>query len=173
MIRTYRYSGYFSSVSCHPTERTLAVAQDDGAIRFWNCLPETPSPHANITYPQELHWHHHGPTIAYNYDGVYLLSAGREGVLVLWQLSTGKRQFLPDIDAPVVHISLSPDYKYYCLTTRNNKLLILHASSLKLHTSISGLCDIVIEGAIPNPTLLPLQTKLPSATHSYSFQLHY
>ena len=145
--------GYFTSISCHPTERKLAVAQEDGSIRYWNCIPETPfateqsiTPYNIKFQTHDLHWHSRGPTIQHTQDGVYLLSGGREGVLVIWQLSTGKRQFLPGLDAPINFLTLSPDFKYYAAVTKNNKIVVLNSASLSLHQSISGLCGTFTRG---------------------------
>ncbi|KAK3066962.1 hypothetical protein LTS18_001387, partial [Coniosporium uncinatum] len=43
--------------------------------------------------PRKLHWHREAvSTIKWSLDGNYLISGGRETVLVLWQLATGKKQ---------------------------------------------------------------------------------
>lgn len=34
---------------------------------------------------------------------------GREGVLVVWQLDTGKKKFLPRIGSPLLYFINSPD----------------------------------------------------------------
>lgn len=36
-------------------------------------------------------------------------SGGREGVLVVWQLDTGKKKFLPRIGSPLLFFTDSPD----------------------------------------------------------------
>ena len=46
--------------------------------------------------PTTMHWHA-SPVgcLTFSPDGTYLLSGGREGVLVLWLMETGGQNFLP------------------------------------------------------------------------------
>lgn len=56
-----------------------------------------------------LHWHTHAVgTLGFTPDGSYLLSGGSEAVLVLWQLSSGSKQFLPRLGGPLRGLDVSP-----------------------------------------------------------------
>jgi NET1-associated nuclear protein 1 (U3 small nucleolar RNA-associated protein 17) len=56
-----------------------------------------------------LHWHSHAvAALTYTPNGAYLLSGGEEAVLVLWQLHTGKKEFIPRVGSPIVSIAVSP-----------------------------------------------------------------
>ncbi|CAB4269057.1 unnamed protein product [Prunus armeniaca] len=56
------------------------------------------------------HWHPAGKvSLSFSSDGAYLYSGGVEGVLVVWQLDTGKRKFLPRIGSPLLYLTDSPD----------------------------------------------------------------
>lgn len=44
-------------------------------------------------------------------------AGGREGVLVVWQLDTGKKKFLPRIGSPLLYILLSPDSSLSSVST--------------------------------------------------------
>ncbi|KAI8464049.1 MAG: WD40-repeat-containing domain protein, partial [Monoraphidium minutum] len=56
-----------------------------------------------------VHWHAHPVgALAFSPDGSQLLSGGAEGVLVLWQLATNKRSYLPRLGGPLVGIAPCP-----------------------------------------------------------------
>jgi len=42
-------------------------------------------------------------------DSFLGLAGGREGVLVVWQIDTGKKKFLPRIGSPLLYFVDSPD----------------------------------------------------------------
>ena len=51
---------------------------------------------------REMHWHAQPVgAMCFSADGAYLYSAGREGVLVAWQLHATARAFLPPTRRPV------------------------------------------------------------------------
>ena len=55
-----------------------------------------------------MHWHAQAVTcLKATEDGGYLLSAGHEGVLVMWQLDTGYRQVLPRLGGAVIALANS------------------------------------------------------------------
>lgn len=55
------------------------------------------------------HWHTQAVgALGFTPDGTYLLSGGAEAVLVLWQLSSGAKQFLPRIGGPLRGFDTSP-----------------------------------------------------------------
>ncbi|XP_034215526.1 uncharacterized protein LOC117627502 isoform X3 [Prunus dulcis] len=56
------------------------------------------------------HWHPAGISVlSFSSDGAYLYSGGVEGVLVVWQLDTGKKKFLPRIGSPLLYLTDSSD----------------------------------------------------------------
>ena len=52
--------------------------------------------------------------------GTYLVSGGEEGVLVLWQLDTHKREFRPRLGSPITHLACSPGDKYFTVGLQSN-----------------------------------------------------
>lgn len=45
----------------------------------------------------------------------FFLSGGREGVLVVWQLDTGKKKFKPRLGSPLLYFSASSDPSLSCV----------------------------------------------------------
>ncbi|OWM87006.1 hypothetical protein CDL15_Pgr016043 [Punica granatum] len=86
------------------------------------------------------HWH---PTevnvLAFSSDGEYLYSGGREGVLVVWQLDTGKKKFLPRIGSPLLYFVDSPDPTLASISCADNQIHLLKMPSLGIMKSISGI----------------------------------
>ena len=51
--------------------------------------------------PTTVHWHASAVgCLTFSPDGTYLLSGGREGVLVQWQVETGAQNFVPRCEQP-------------------------------------------------------------------------
>jgi len=81
--------------------------------------------------PQKLHWHRQAvPALKWSRDGNYLISGGQETVLVIWQLTTGKKQFLPHLSAEIESIEISPDGTNYALKLSDNSIMILSTSDM-------------------------------------------
>src|SRR5260221_7438285 len=103
------------SLTClafHPLEDYFATGDDKGVVRLWYCLnDELPVNVRDVekrTQTRPLHWHAHAvSSIAFSRNGAYLLSGGEEAVLVIWQLHTGKKEFIPRVGAPISTISVT------------------------------------------------------------------
>lgn len=80
-----------TTVAIHPQNKYIATGDVEGQIVLWHDF--TSKEDVKCTH---LHWHAHSVSaLNFSNDGIYLLSGGEEAVLVLWQLDTGSKQFLP------------------------------------------------------------------------------
>lgn len=114
----------------------FAYAEASGAISVY---PIAPFGKNKDTTPRRLHWHSSAvSTLRFALNGQYLLSGGSEGVLVLWQLSTSNRQFLPRVARTIDSIAVSSTSKYYALKIDDNTIKIIAASTLKLQADVVG-----------------------------------
>ena len=96
----------------HPTDDYFATGDSKGVVRLWYCLNDgIPAGISNVEKKAPtttLHWHAHAvSSLAFTANGAYLLSGGEEAVLVIWQLHTGKKEFVPRVGAPISSITLS------------------------------------------------------------------
>ena len=57
--------------------------------------------------------------------GTYLLSGGEEGVLVLWQLDTNKKQFRPRLGSPITRLACCPGDKFFTVGLESNGELFI------------------------------------------------
>ena len=77
-----------------------------------------------------LHWHAHAVTaLALSPDGRYLFSGGEEGVLVIWQLATGIKAFVPRLGAPITFLAPSLREPRVAATASDNSVRIINTSS--------------------------------------------
>ncbi|KAJ2834211.1 NET1-associated nuclear protein 1 [Coemansia sp. 'formosensis'] len=133
-----------SALAFHPGEPVLAVGDWRGRIMFWHCvdtqlLGSDPSSDRRVTRNAH-HWHaHRVNTIAFAESGTTMLSGGEEGVLVLWQLVTGARAFVPRLGSDVMGVAISPDQAHYAVTLRDNTVKVLAAATRSLVASLQGL----------------------------------
>lgn len=95
----------------HPSEEYFATGDDKGVIRLWYCLNDNLAVNTHgvekRTQTRPFHWHAHAvSSISFTPNGAYLLSGGEESVLVVWQLHTGKKEFVPRLGAPINTVSV-------------------------------------------------------------------
>ncbi|RUS16393.1 WD40-repeat-containing domain protein [Endogone sp. FLAS-F59071] len=136
-FKTYISQERITCLAFHPTEACIATGDRLGRITLWYCFSPT-----KIDRPvtSKLHWHAHKVNhLAFTADGVYLLSGGEEAVLVLWQLETGHKQFLPRLGSEIRSITVSPDQNLYALGHLDNSIRIVSALNLELRQSVQGL----------------------------------
>lgn len=72
-------------------------------------------------------------------QGNYIISGGRETVLVLWQLDTGKKQFLPHLESPIQSLTISPGGSSYAIGLSDNSVIVLSTAELKPTANIAGI----------------------------------
>jgi NET1-associated nuclear protein 1 (U3 small nucleolar RNA-associated protein 17) len=93
------------------------------------------------TQTTTLHWHAHAvSSIAFTPNGAYLLSGGEESVLVIWQLRTGQKEFVPRVGAPINTISISrmgSGDEEYLLGLADATYLFVSSATLKISRSYS------------------------------------
>ena len=74
-----------------------------------------------------------------NRVGNYLISGGHETTLCLWQLETGRKQFLPHLSAAIQGITVSPSGTSYGLRLAENSVMVLSTAELAPKTMVAGL----------------------------------
>ncbi|KAF9136120.1 hypothetical protein BGW39_006916 [Mortierella sp. 14UC] len=135
-FRTYLTPDRITALAFHPTEGCIATGDERGRITLWYCFGK------NVDRPvtTSMHWHAHKVAdLAFTSDGTYLLSGGEESVLVIWQLATGHKQFLPRLGSEIKHITVSPDDAFYAMGHQDNSVNVIRAVDLKIKTAIQGL----------------------------------
>ncbi|CAI9088050.1 OLC1v1022281C2 [Oldenlandia corymbosa var. corymbosa] len=123
-----------TTLAFHPTEQIVAAGDVSGRILIWRGVgrkkftssndklsngilsmkdsEERPGVRGKDDADSCTTWHWHSAQVNllfFSTDGAYLYSGGQEGVLVLWQLDTGKKKFLPRIGSPLRYYVSSSD----------------------------------------------------------------
>ena len=94
-----------------------------------------------------LHWHTHAvSSLAFTPNGAYLLSDGEEAVLIVWQIHSGRKEFVPRVSAAIQSISVSDPQdangsraQEYLLGLSDGTLAFVKADLLKVHRTITRL----------------------------------
>ena len=89
-----------------------------------------------------LHWHRNAvSSVRWSKDGNYLISGGAETVLVLWQLDTGGKSFLPHLSASIDSIVVSPTGTLYAIGLADNSCMVVSTQELK---PIMNVPDVIL-----------------------------
>ncbi|KAH9944212.1 WD40 repeat-like protein [Epithele typhae] len=158
----------------HPSEEYFATGDASGCIRLWYCLNESAtiktSGVGKTAQTTTLHWHAHAvSSLAFTANGAYLLSGGEEAVLVLWQLHSGRKEFVPRVGSPIVHVTLVSvgGEEEYLLGLADASFAFVRASTLKISRSISRIkLDPAVSYDRPSAS-----SSVPLAVHSQSSTL--
>ncbi|XP_027172674.1 WD repeat-containing protein 75 isoform X1 [Coffea eugenioides] len=153
----------FTTLAFHPTERIVAAGDGTGRILVWRGVgektfsggdnnlvngashgdaEEKPGVRQDDDADSCTTWHWHSAEVnvlLFSADGAYLFSGGKEGVLVLWQLDTGKRKFLPRIGSPLLYFTNSLDPSLSSVSCADNLIHLLKMPSMVISRSISGI----------------------------------
>ncbi|KAI9369449.1 WD40-repeat-containing domain protein [Aspergillus egyptiacus] len=90
--------------------------------------------------PRRLHWHRDPVrAVRWSKDGNYVISGGHESVMVLWQLDTGRKQFLPHLSSPICNIVVSGSGNSYAVKLADNRTVVLSARELQPLATVTGL----------------------------------
>lgn len=129
----------------HPSEEYFATGDVTGCIRLWYCL-DASGPAFKATGVEKtaqtttLHWHAHAvSSLAFTENGAYLLSGGEEAVLVIWQLHTGKKEYVPRVGAPIAHISVvrEAEGEEFLLGLADASFVFISSATLKISRSVA------------------------------------
>ncbi|KAI3496693.1 hypothetical protein L1887_39064 [Cichorium endivia] len=142
-------------VAFHPTDRIVAAGDVTGRILIWRGFgdrtfnkllkdddEENPGVRDDGDADSCTTWHWHSAQVKvlfFSSDGAYLYSGGKEGVLVVWQLDTGKKKFLPRIGSPILNYITSPDPSLSSISCADNRIHILKMPSMEILKTISGI----------------------------------
>ncbi|KAM3510648.1 hypothetical protein MY11210_005683 [Beauveria gryllotalpidicola] len=109
----------------------------------------------NTIHAQKYHWHRKAVHSAkWSRDGNYMISGGSENTLVLWQLDTSKRDYLPHLSGSVENIVVSADGASYVVHLDDNSTMIISTSELKPSAYVSGIQSAAANVQTPKDQLV-------------------
>ncbi|KIJ22075.1 hypothetical protein PAXINDRAFT_95508, partial [Paxillus involutus ATCC 200175] len=157
-------------LAVHPSEEYFATGDAQGVVRLWYCLESDLVKVVGVekrSQTSTLHWHAHAvSSVAFTPNGAYLLSGGDESVLVIWQLHSGKREFVPRVGSPIKSIAVSParaSEEEYLLGLADASHAFVSSSTLKLSRLFARIkLDPGVSGSLPSSSSTPLAFHQPS-----------
>ncbi|KAG2335763.1 hypothetical protein BDR05DRAFT_279885 [Suillus weaverae] len=152
----------------------FATGDAKGVVRLWYCLNQSRPVVANVEKRSQtsmLHWHAHAiSSIAFTTNGAYLLSGGEEAVLVIWQLHSGKKEFVPRVGSAIKSVVVSRGSaaeEEYLLGLADASFAFVSSATLKLSRVFSRIkLDSVTSSAWASSS-----SATPLAVHSLSSTL--
>ncbi|KOS19198.1 U3 small nucleolar RNA-associated protein 17 [Escovopsis weberi] len=109
----------------------------------------------DIIQAQKLHWHRKAVhSVKWSLDGHYVISGGSEQVLVLWQLDTSKKDFLPHLSGSIENIVVSASGSSYVLHLDDNSAMIISTAEMKPTAYISGIQSAALDVSTPKDLLV-------------------
>lgn len=121
----------------HPSKPVLAIGDRRGKIHIWHSLESS-----NRDVVESVHWHAHG-VFALMYageDGNLLFSGGEEDAVVVWQLDTRKKLFVPHLGSlGVFQLAVSGNGRVICALCGDNSLFVINSHDLRVSKRILGL----------------------------------
>ena len=129
----------------HPSDDFFATGDEQGQIRLWYCLNNQLSFNTvgveKRAQTTTMHWHAHAvSSIAFTANGSYLLSGGEESVLVIWQLQSGRKEFVPRLGSPIVNIAVgrgAQGKEEYLIGLSDGRIVTVDAASLSVSRSFT------------------------------------
>ncbi|KAG1472336.1 hypothetical protein G6F56_001597 [Rhizopus delemar] len=136
-INQHQFTELLTVLRFHPDRPILAIGDRSGRV---TTLANYSSLHSSEHIRSVLHWHHLPVRcLCFMADGVYLMSGGEEAVLVIWQLETGHKQFLPRLGGSIDCITISPNNRFYCVGLDDNSIRLVNGITQTIEQVIQGL----------------------------------
>ena len=86
------------------------------------------------------HWHSHKINdLVIDPNSEYLYSCGMEGVIVIWNINTWVKNFLPRLNDVIITMKVSNDSKYLSCYLNNNSIKIINLSEMKVIDELSSI----------------------------------
>ncbi|KAI7901524.1 quinon protein alcohol dehydrogenase-like superfamily [Cokeromyces recurvatus] len=136
-LKEHIFAESITVLKFHPFKPILAVGDRSGQITLiTNYISNDKKDYIRSI----LHWHHlYVRSLIFMADGSYLLSGGGESVMVIWQLDTGHKQFLPRLGGAIDSITISPNHRFYCVGLEDNSIRLINSITQNIEQVIQGL----------------------------------
>lgn len=144
-----------TSIACHGD--IVAVGEQSGTIRIYFDITHSQKT-GHLPTGTRINWHqspvsslqisNNGTKIIFFpitlliISGLYLLSGAADDVVMISQIGTGHRQFIPRLGAEINGIGETKSSSLYSICLSNNNIKIIDAADLELVSEVSGIQSI-------------------------------
>ena len=112
---------------------SIALGDSSGKIHFIQDITNK----NYILYTK--HWHSHGISdLALDLNNDYLYSCGQEGVVVIWNIHTWVKTFLPRLGEPILGIRVGLNSENLICYLKNNSIIFLSLTKMKIIDAINS-----------------------------------
>ena len=112
---------------------SIALGDSSGKIHFIQDITNK----NYILYTK--HWHSHGISdLALDPNNDYLYSCGQEGVVVIWNVHTWVKTFLPRLGEPILGLGVCPNSENLICYLKNNSIIFLSLTKMKIIDAINS-----------------------------------
>ena len=116
------------------SEDSIALGDLSGKIHFIQDITNK----NYILYTK--HWHSHAISdLALDPNNDYLYSSGQEGVVVIWNIHTWVKSFLPRLGEPIIGIRVSSDSQNLACFLKNNSIVFINLTKMKIIDTINSI----------------------------------
>ncbi|KAF4446273.1 hypothetical protein F53441_10075 [Fusarium austroafricanum] len=113
---------------------------------------------------QNFHWHRRAVhALKWSRDGNYVISGGSENSLVLWQMDTGRKDFLPHLSGSVENIVVSSNGSSYVVHLDDNSVMVISTSEMKPTAYIAGIQSAAVNVTTPKDLLVQRTWTTPAS----------
>ncbi|CAN8267470.1 unnamed protein product [Cochlearia groenlandica] len=132
----------------HPNKRMLAAGDVTGRVLIWNDIGNGEVTSVKSEEDDEsctiFNWHNGEEVTVLNFSadgGASLYSGGKEGVLVVWELNTEKKQVLPKIkiESSLSYLVFSSDPTLSSVVCADNQIHLLNMPTMEILRTIPGI----------------------------------
>ena len=86
------------------------------------------------------HWHSHGVSdLLLDPNNDYLYSCGKEGVVVIWNLHTWVKSFLPRLGEPILGMEVTDNSQHLICYLKNNSIIFISLNYMKIIDIINSI----------------------------------
>ena len=108
-------------------EESICIGDSAGKIHFIQDITNK----NYILYTK--HWHSHGITdLVLDPNNEYLYSCGQEGVVVIWNVHTWVKTFVPRLGEPILGMKMSNDSENLICYLKNNSIVFISLPKMKI-----------------------------------------
>jgi len=147
-------SGAITCVAANSEKGLVVTGHERGEMLIWHNLPSwlrasasasasASGAGAGVAPPvtTSLHWHAHAvASLSLSDDGDYAQSVGEEGTLVLWQIKTGVKSFVPRLGAAATHVVAAKNSALVAVATMDNCLHVVDVGKMRQQWTVRSLC---------------------------------
>ncbi|CAM1504288.1 Fc.00g018790.m01.CDS01 [Cosmosporella sp. VM-42] len=109
----------------------------------------------DVIQAQKYHWHRRAVhAVKWSRDGHYMISGGSENSLVIWQMDTSRKDFLPHLSGTIENIVVSANGSSYVIHLDDNSTMVLSTAEMKPTAYISGIQSAAVNVSTPKDQLV-------------------